>query len=83
MRKCIEQLVNANNDKKVSNHRLEITSEGRNYFLYWTCICKTRGTEFIIDNTYGTRTTTCTTNSYRNYFTSIGYKEVECFSGDF
>ena len=79
MRKGINDLVEANGrELKKGNHHMERTSNGREFYLYWTCICKTNDNEktFSIDNSYGTITTTQATNGYREYFLNNSYNEV-------
>lgn len=77
--KTIQKLVNAKNDMKVGNHRVEFSLVGkeRRYFYYNTVICSVdhnKGT-FKIDASYGSVSTTRACNAYRKYFESLWYRE--------
>ncbi|AGY46889.1 hypothetical protein CampHawk_212 [Bacillus phage CampHawk] len=80
MRKFVTTLTASPRNKKVGNHRLEISPfvSLRRYYYFNTAICienpVTR--EFAIDDSYGSLSTNQNCAQYRQYFSLEGYKEV-------
>ncbi|WCS68432.1 hypothetical protein Goe16_02080 [Bacillus phage vB_BsuM-Goe16] len=80
MRKFVTTLTASPRNKKVGNHRLEVSPfvNLRRYYYFNTAICTENPVTktFSIDDSYGTVTTTQNCNQYRQYFLNEGYKEV-------
>lgn len=77
MRVC-ERLVNANSNLILNNHKVNFIDEGREFMFYSIVICRTndKAKTFKVDEELGTFGIIRAINNYREYFTSIGYKEI-------
>lgn len=80
--KTVETLANSKQDMKQGNHRVEHSAArmrcGRDFYYYDTIICATNDLQkqFMIDDSYGSRSTTRACNAYRKHFLDAGYTEV-------
>lgn len=83
--KCISTLLKSYENKRIGNHRLEITAKEEKYYYHNTCICKIDHKECVVayDNGgYLTSSTTRAINCYKrsDYVARLidrGYKIIE------
>ena len=77
--KTVENLINANNNKKLGNHRKEFVASGQKYYYYATCICEVNHDtqKVILDKSWGSQSTTRAVNAYmrelKQRFTTRNY----------
>lgn len=80
--RTMQNLMGANTDRKLGNHRLEIDVIGvRKYYYYRTIICTEypKSNAFRINDSYGTQSTHRACASYRRRFLDKGYHEaIQC-----
>lgn len=78
----VKNLISSTNSKKLGNHRVEVVNNmgipHRKYIYYSTVIAREYPDtkEFIIDDSYGTASTTRACNAYRKEFLDKGYTEL-------
>lgn len=78
----VKNLIEANNNKKLGNHKKEFYDEGQKYYYYETVICNVNHVDgtITLDKSYNTPSTTRAVNAYKRElelrYTTRNYKII-------